>query len=72
MNLPLVTASSQLSHRRHRTGDHKMWGALSKHAISWMTLSSDCPLEANLWQSVVQSCAKVQPVFRSNRDYYTR
>jgi hypothetical protein len=37
MSLPLVTARSQLSHRRHRSGDHKM-RALNEHAISYLTL----------------------------------
>ena len=34
-----------------------------------MMLRSESQLEANLWSSVVQSDAKTQPVFRSNRNY---
>jgi hypothetical protein len=66
MNLPLGTAGSQPSHRRHRTGDHKRCGALSKHAISWMTPRSESQLEAHLWRPVVQSRAEEQSVFRLN------
>jgi hypothetical protein len=41
--------------------------ALDKHAISWIALSSDRPLEVHLWVTFVQSDAKTQPVFRSYR-----
>ena len=44
---------------------------LSKHAASWMTLSLDRPLEAHLWVTFVQSGAKMQPAFRSNRNHYS-
>jgi hypothetical protein len=37
-----------------------------------MTLSSNRPLEAHLWRLVVQSDAKVQPVFRLYWNYDTR
>src|SRR5215204_1541776 len=37
--------------------------ALNKHAISWMMLSRDRPLEAHLWRTFDQSCAEAQPVF---------
>src|SRR5215207_3026918 len=51
---------------------HALYRALSRHAISWKTLSSDRPLEAHLWVTFVQSGAKIQPAFRSYRNHYTR
>src|SRR5215213_4188876 len=50
---------------------HALYRALSKHAASWMTLSLDRPLEAHLWVTFVQSGAKMQPAFRSNRNHYS-
>jgi hypothetical protein len=44
---------------------------LRKHAVSWITLTPDFALQVHLWRSVVQSGAKMQPVFRSNRNYDT-
>ena len=35
-------------------------------------LTSECQLEAHLWVTFVQSDAKVQPVFRTFRDYDAR
>jgi hypothetical protein len=35
-------------------------------------LTPERPLEAYLWRSFVQLGAKVQPVFRSNRNYHAR
>jgi hypothetical protein len=45
---------------------------LNKHAISWMMLTPECPLQAHLWHPVVQMDAKVQHTFRLYRNHYTR
>src|SRR5215207_3791071 len=44
--------------------------AVDKDAISWMTLSSDRPLEPHVWRPVVQAGAKTQPVFRLYWNHY--
>jgi hypothetical protein len=46
-------------------------GALNKHAISWMMLTSNRPIEANLWRPVEQLGTKAQHSFRLNRNHDT-
>jgi hypothetical protein len=72
MSLPLVTASSQLSHRRHRTGDHKIWDAEYTRDLMDEALTPDCQLEVHLWRSVAQSRAEAQPIFRLFRNHDTQ
>jgi hypothetical protein len=68
MNQPLGTAGSQLSHRRRRTGDHKMQDGEQTCDLMEDALTPECPLEAHLWVTFVQSDAKTQPAFRLIRN----
>jgi hypothetical protein len=71
MNLPLGAAGTQLSHRRRRTGYHKMQGAEQTCDLVANALSQDCSLEAHLLCTIVQSRAEAEPVFRLYRNHFT-
>jgi hypothetical protein len=50
----------------------RRWDAEQPCDLMDGALTQDGPLEAHLWCTVVQSDAKVQPVFRLYRNHYTR
>jgi hypothetical protein len=71
INLAPGTAGTHLSHSRRRSGDHKILGAEYTCDLINDALTPDRPLQAHFWCPVVQSGAKMQPAFRSNRNHYT-